>query len=42
MCSFKFVVRIAVLNFATVCVYYCRTYYKPACGGEGDSGGHVL
>ena len=28
MCSFKFVVRIAVLNFATVCVYYCRTYYK--------------
>jgi hypothetical protein len=20
-----------------VCVYYCRTYYKAACGGEGDT-----
>ena len=25
-----------------VCVYYCRTYFKAARGGEGDSGGHVL
>jgi hypothetical protein len=29
-----------------VVVYYCRTYYKIlqncACGGEEDSGGHML
>ena len=25
-----------------VCVYYCRTYDKAVCGGEGDSEGHVL
>jgi hypothetical protein len=25
-----------------VCVYYCRTYYKAVCGGEGDSEGRVL
>ena len=23
------------------CVYYCRTYYKAVCRGDGDSGGHV-
>jgi hypothetical protein len=27
---------------AGVCVYYCRTYYKAVCAGEGDSEGHVL
>ena len=26
----------------TVCVYYCRTYYKAVRVGEEDSGGHVL
>ena len=25
-----------------VCVYYCRTYDKAVCRGEGDSEGHVL
>jgi hypothetical protein len=26
----------------TVCVYYCRTYYKTVRVGEEESGGHVL
>jgi hypothetical protein len=28
--------------FFTVCVYYCRTYYKAVRGGEEESGRHVL
>ena len=27
---------------ASVCVYYCSTYYKAVRVGGGDSGGHVL
>jgi hypothetical protein len=26
----------------SVCVYYCRTYYKAVRVGEEESGGHVL
>jgi hypothetical protein len=27
---------------ASVCVYYCRTFYKAVRVGEEESGGHVL
>jgi hypothetical protein len=30
------------LVHGSVCVHYCRTYYKAVCGGDGDSEGHVL
>ena len=26
----------------SVCVYYCRTFYKAVRVGEEESGGHVL
>jgi hypothetical protein len=29
-------------GLSCVCVYYCRTYDKAVCGGEGDSERHVL
>jgi hypothetical protein len=35
--------RERALGVRSVCVYYCRTYYKAVRGGgEEESGGHVL
>ena len=29
-------------GIVSVCVYYCRTFYKAVRVGEEESGGHVL
>ncbi len=41
---FFLVTSVVLFNIGpvTVCVYYCRTYYKSVRVGEEDSGGHVL
>ncbi len=41
---FFLVTSVVLFNIGpvTVCVYYCRTFYKAVRVGEEESGGHVL